>query len=345
MDTRILEINTLENKIKNISSGIDFHCMSLGNYIVINEPDGQSVLIKKSNLSSEIQNIKNIFYIFDEAVKKKELLGNNKKLISDIEQKIKETSRKTGDLEKENYKHYIGIAETLYELYKLDNQKMSEFEPYFFELIKIDNKNKEINEKIKEIETDKSSSFFGNLKDIGEKTILNTKKKYNYSLMLSHFKTAGEKICIDKIYEKSDNSDIEALFVSYKNNLKIAEELSQKIETLKEEKENLKAENEVIMQEFNFDPNSFVNEIKVRKDAELTGFGKKIFDVVGESENDSEISAFLTGSGREINRLIDEIKTLSNEKQELEKKLEQVRLTIEIDKTEKNINGLFFLIR
>ena len=337
MDTRILEIKTLENKITNISSGIDFHYISLGNSIVLNEPDES--IINKNQLSSDLKNIKELFIIYDEAEKKKERISVLKKEISDLDQKIKDFHKKISEIEKENSKHYIGIAETLYELYKIDNQKMADLEPYFTELIIVDNKNKEINEKIKDIENEKKSSIFGKLKDTGEKTILNTKKRYNYSLMLSHYKTAGEKMCVDKIFENANNSDIEALFVSYKNNLNLEEDISEKIEALIVEKNGLRLENESIMQEFNFDTNSYINDIKIKKDNALKDFGKKIFDIVNESEKDDETVLSLKESGTEINRLFGEIKILKSEKEELVKKMEQVKLAMEIDKTEKEISS------
>jgi len=334
MDTRILEIKTLENKIKNISSAIDFHYISLGNYLVMNESEEHSALIEKKKLFSDLKSIKDIFYSYDEATKKKEKISNNKEIISDIDLKTKDALNKISELEKENNKHYIGIAETLYEIYKLDTRKMAEIEPYFSDLIIIDNKNKEISDKIKEIENDKNSSFFGNLKDIGEKTILSTKKRYNYSLMLSYFKTAGEKMCMDRIYENLDDSDIEVLFVPYKNNLKLGEELSSNLEALNAEKNSFRMENENIMQELNFDPNSFIKELKAKKDAAVKDFGKKVFDIGSKPKKENENVA---SNGNEINRLIDEIKVLNNEKDELDKKMEQVKLAIEIDKTEKDI--------
>ncbi|MCL2294500.1 MAG: hypothetical protein FWC36_06525 [Spirochaetes bacterium] len=339
MDTRILEIKTLENKIKNISSGVDFHCVSLGNFIVMSESSDHSVIIEKDNLLSDLKNVKEIFYNFDEATRKKEIVNNNKKRISDIDQKIKETLKKINELEKENGKHYIGIAETLYELYKIDKQKMAEFVPYFTELEALDNKNKEISDKIKEIESDPKPSFFARLKDTGEKTILNAKKKYNYSLMLSYFKTAGEKMCTDRIYDDVRYSDLEALFASYKTNYRIGEELSSDIETFNSEKNTLKIENENIMKEFNFDPNSFIKEIKIKKDAAVKDFGKKIFDIIDESAEDKELAAYLKEAGQEIKRLVDEIKVLNAEKDELDKKIEKIRLTIEIDDTEKAITN------
>ena len=333
MDTRILEIKTLENKIKNIYSTVDFHCMSLGNYIVMNVSDEHYDTLEKKNLLSDLKSIKDIFLSYDEASKKKDKITGNKEMISDIDQKTKDTQKKISELEKENTKHYIGIAETLYELYKTDTQKLAELEPYFTELITIDNKNKEISDKIKDIETEKKSSFLGNLKDIGEKTILSTKKRYNYSLMLSYFKTAGEKMCLNKIYENSDNSvDIEALFVSYKNNLKTGEDLTLSLETLSAEKNNCRQENDTLMQELNFDPNSFIKELKINKDAAVKDFGKKVFDIASESEKE-----VLKEFGSEINRLIEEIKTLNNEKNEVDKKMEQVKLLMEIDKIEKDI--------
>jgi len=336
LDTRILEIKTLENKIKNINSAIDFHYVSLGNYLVNNGSDENSAFIEKNNLLSDLQSIKDIFKNYDDATRKKEKVSKNKEKISEIDLKIKDNLKKISDLEKENGKHYIGIAETLYELYKIDTQKMAEIEPYFSDLIVIDNKNREISDKIKDIENDKRASFLSNLKDIGEKTILNTKKRYNYSLMLSYFKTAGEKMCLDKIYEKGDNSDIEALFVPYKNNLKTAEELSLNLETLEAEKNDFRIENEVIMQEFNFDPNSFIKEIKVKKDTVVKDFGKKLFDIVNGSEKDNEAAA---SRGNEIIRLADEVKILNNEIDGLNKKMDQVNLAIEIDKTEKDIGN------
>ncbi|MCL2705076.1 MAG: hypothetical protein FWE72_02580 [Spirochaetaceae bacterium] len=336
MDTRILEIKTLENKIKNINSAIDFHYISLGNYLVMSESDENSALIEKNKLSSDLKDLKVIFFSYDEATKKKEKINNNKELISKIELKTKDTLKRISDLEKENNKHYIGIAETLYELYKIDPQKIPEIEPYFSELLAIDNKNREISEKIKEIESDKKASFFGSLKDIGEKTILNTKKRYNYSLMLSYFKTAGEKMCMDKIFENLDDSDIEVLFVPYKNNLKLGGELSSDLEKLNTEKNDFRMENEKIMQEFSFDANSFIKELKAKKDSAIKDFGKKLFDIVNESEKDNETPA---SNGSEINRLIDEIRVLNIEKDELDKKMEQVNLEIEIDKTEKDISN------
>ena len=149
MDTRILEIKTLENKIKNIYSTIDFHYTSLGNYIVVNEAFEYSALIEKNGLFADLTSVKDIFRKYDEATKKKDTLNNNKDTISEIDRKTKETLKSISELEKENSKHYIGIAETLYDLYKLDNHKMAAFEHYFSELIVIDNKNKEIGDKIK----------------------------------------------------------------------------------------------------------------------------------------------------------------------------------------------------
>ncbi|MCL2791503.1 MAG: hypothetical protein FWD87_00270 [Spirochaetaceae bacterium] len=336
MDTRILEIKTLENKIKNIYSTIDFHYIALGNYIVVNEAFEYSALVEKNGLFADLKSIKDIFRSYDQATVKREKLNNNKEMISEIDRKTKDTLKLINELEKENGKHYIGIAETLYDLFKLDNHKMAAFEHYFSELVVIDNKNKEISDKIKEIENDKKSSFFGNLKDIGEKTILNTKKRYNYSLMLSYFKTAGEKLCIDKVYETATDSQIEALFGSYKNNLKIGEEYSLTIEALSAEKNRLRVENEDLMRELAFDPNAFIKEIKTRKDAAVQDFGKKVFYIISGAEKVSD-SAVPLELETEVNRFIGEIKVLNNEKNELDQKMEQVKLAIEIDKTEKDI--------
>ena len=341
MDTRIIEIKKLENKIKNISLDIDSHHISLGNYIVMSETSEHNALIKKYKLSSDVKSIKAIFSRLDEAFKKKERIAHNKKRMSEIDKKTKETLKKINELEKENNKHYIGIAETLYDLYKIDTQKMAEFEPYFTELIVIDKKNHEISDKVKELENEKKSSFFSKIKDTGEKTILNARKRYNYSLMLSYFKTAGEKMCMDRIYENSNSGDMEALFAPYKSNYQIGEEFSLKLETLSAEKNNLRMEIDEIMQEFNFDINSSIKAIKIEKDVAERDFGKKIFDTCNESETDKNEEAAISAEelGSEVNRIIDEIKELNKEKDKLEKNIEQIRLRIEIDKTEKDIEN------
>ncbi len=339
MDTKILEIKTTENKIKNISSDIDSHYISLGEYIVTNEANEHYGLIKKNKLSADLTSIKEIFEKLDTAIKKREKIAGNKKKISEIDQKVKDTLRKINEAEKENNKHYIGIAETLYDLYKIDTRKMAEFEPYFSEVIVIDNKNKEINQKISEIENDKKASFFGKIKDTGEKAVLNSRKRHNYSLMLSYFRTAGEKMCMDRIYENAANGDIEALFVPYKNNLKIAEEFSLRLDTLSAEKNNLRLEIEDIMQEFNLDPNAFIKAIKTEKENALKDFGKKVFDIINEAEKDDETVLSAAETNSEINKILDEIKVLNKEKDELDKKIEQLKLMIEIDKTEKEISN------
>lgn len=337
METKILEIKTIENKIKKISSDIDFHYISLGNYIVLNETDEHHAFIKKNKLSSDIKSIKVIFDNFNAAMSKREIITHNKKRISEIDQKIKETLKNINDVEKENNKHYIGIAETLYDIYKKDTEKMAEFGPYFSEVIAIDNRNKEIITKIKDIENEKKSSFLSKIKDSGEKAILNTRKRYNYSLMLSYFKTAGEKMCADKVYETANNSDIEALFVPYKNSYKMGEEFSGEFEKLNAEKNNFRQEIDDIMQEFNFDPNSYIKTIKAEKDIAEKDLGKKIFEIINKPEKDDETVLPLKNSDSEIKRIAGGIELLNEEKEELDKKMEQINLAIEIEKTEKDI--------
>jgi len=345
MDNRIKEIKNIEIKIRDIQIDTDSHFKTLGEFVSDNETGEYHNFIKKKKLSSGINELKKMSQRFDDAVKKKEKVVQFRKRVSEINDEIRQAVKKNDEIEKENEKHYIGIAETLFTAYRRNPDGMRELKNYFMDFIETDKKNRQFEKKIQEINNKDDSSLLAKFLGAGEKTILYSRRKINTAVLISAFKKAGKKMCLDKIYEASSNQEIEGMFAAYKSNRRIQEDLQLKTDTLDAEKNNFIHDIEEILEEFGGDPELFIKDILKEKEDYLKDFGKKIYDIIvslkdspvveGEHILDEDSESLILVEG--ISNSLNEIDELENNKAQLLREIEIEKLGNEIKENTKQI--------
>jgi hypothetical protein len=338
MDNKTNEIKKLKNRVKILSAGINSNFKIIAESLLLHTTEDFNSFIKKNKLTSQLSSVKKILEKYDLALKKKDKITQLTKKIDSLEKEIKDTFKKLDDVKKENSKYFVGIAETIFNIFKNDQTNVKRFEPYFTDIIDLNKHNLEIDKKLKDIDSsNENSSFIKKMANTGEKAILVTRKKVNSVKFISFLKRAGEKMCIDKIYEAEINRDISGFFEPYKNNSEIEIELNLKIERLDAEKSNIKTMEQEIMQEFNDDPSKYLKNMLAEKEKLLQEFGEKICSIVVLTKNENNAEDMDLKVTNEESAVIENIKDSIKEKNEIEDRINIIEKEIEIDKIEKNI--------
>ncbi len=338
MDNRVHEIKNLEIKIKEIQLDADSHFKTLGEFVAENETGEYHELIKKKKLAPVISEYKKLSARFEEAEAKKEKLLQFRKKVAELNDAIRQTLKKNSEIEKDNEKHYIGISEALYTLFKKNPASMAELELYFSGITELDKKNRELERKIQSVGGGSGQSLLSRIIGAGEKTILYSRRKINSALMLSAYKSAGKRMCEDRIYESSGSQEITGMFAAYRSNRKIQEDLELRIETLDAEKSNFDRNIEEILQEFGIDPDLYIKSVLREKEEYLKEFGKNIFTIITAEENKTgdDKGEFLDQNSESLD-LIEGIKKSLIEINELEERADQLRRELEIERLENQI--------
>lgn len=345
MDNRIQEIKKIEVMIKDAVLDADSHYKTLGELIFQNENGEYNSIIKKKKYGSSITELKKAESLLEEAESKKEKLNQFRKKVSEVIGEIRQTTEKNSDIERDNSKHFLGIADTLFNLYKKNPASMPEFENYFTGIIDLDKKNRELEKKIEDINAKKNQSVLTRIAGAGEKAILSSRKKMNDAQIISAKKKAGKEMCLNRVYENNSSQEISGMFAAYRSNRKIQEDLEIKLETLEAKKNNIEHEIDELLIYFENDPEQFLKYRLKEREEILKELGKKIYRIIFDFEKSPEKSEnqespdkteFLINPESEGAGIFEGIKIRNSEIEKLEIKKEQLQIELEIEKIEIN---------
>lgn len=346
MDNKAGEIKNLEAKLKTVSADIDSNLIviaeSLINGILLrsteNAASQESVnsFIEKNNISEQFSDAKEIMEKYQECLKKKEKLDQAEKKIEKLDNDIKSVFKKIDDQKKENSKYYIGIAETIFNTFSANEKNRKRFEIYFTDVIRLSQRNFEIEQRLKELETDNEDiSIFKKIARAGEKAVLSSKKKFNYSYFATVLRNAGEKMCLDRIYDEETNSDVAGFFEGYKISRTIEDEFNSKIEMLTAEKVNYESAAGEIVEEFNRDAGRYIKNMTAEKNAVLLTLGERIYSLTSDNADANLISDLkIEDSGISVFK---NLQDLFKEKKDIASRINIIKKEIELYKIEKGI--------
>ncbi len=338
MENKIKNIKNNEKKLKENLNEKDLLLSELGSLLIKNNisfPDDENTARLVNDLELEIKKIKSEL----------EKIKQYRKRITAINTDEKNALKKVREINGENDKHFIGIGETVFAVYLERPDELTELRPYMDELLDLNEKIDEIDEKIESGERKKDAEgFFGKIIVSGTGTVLESRKKLLESRFVNQYRDLGKKLCSERYFEKTRDKEIQGIFSAYEANLKVVEDLQIKIESLVAERSNYQNEIEdkekLLKDDYNKKPDDAVEDREAELKGILLSAGRDFFNALNEEDgrvriDNSDISDCL----KKIEEIELDMEKIRLETDNLRKEMEIGNKQAELEKLKESVQN------
>ena len=338
MENKIKIIKQNEKKSSDLKNERIQMMSELGNLLIKNNisfQDDDKTAKDVNKLEQEIKTIKS----------EQERINQFKKRIESIISDEKTALKKIKEIKSENEKHYIGIGETVYTIYLERPDELHDLNDYMTDLIELNEKVTDIEEKIENRERKKDAEgFLGKLLITGKESVLESRKKVLETRFMALYKAAGKQLCDDKYFQTTSDKEIQGIFSAYEANLKVVEDFEIKLDALKAEKANYQTEinekEKKLKTEYSKKPEEVAEDKKAELDGIMLSIAESFYSLLSEDNapdktDNSEIDDCLNRIRENENRQ----KMLEQDTAGLEREIMIENKQAEIDKLKDSIQS------
>jgi hypothetical protein len=320
-----------EKKINEVSGENKQLLIDLGKHLI---NKNKSVLNDKdfkqySDLEVEIKTIKS----------EQDKINQFKKRIAVIDTEEKNIIKKFREIAGDNEKHFIGIGETVFSIYLERPGELFELEDYLKDMINLKDKIIELDDKIDDGTRNRDTgSFFSKTGSAVTGKVLESRKKLLESKYVTLYKASGKKLCDERFFEKTSDSEIKGIFSAYEGNLKVVDDFKIRQESLKAEKGNYQSEIEEKEKKLKSSVKGKTGEVIKQKtevqNSILFEAGTAFYQIFLEN------SAEIPEEDKDLTELLKNISVKDNEKVSLAEETDRLKKEVEILSKQSEIDNI-----